>query len=87
MDVKNAFLNGILQVTFYISQPLGFKNVTFQHMYANSRPYMVLSRHHVLGSIVSAIFCLHLDLNQAVQTVLSLFSSRSQMWLFYFCMR
>lgn len=31
MDFKNRFLNGVIQEEVYVSQPLGFKNVSFSH--------------------------------------------------------
>ena len=57
MDVKSAFLNGFIFEDIFVKQPPGFENDHFpDHVFKHKRVLYGLSKHPVLGVIVSKLF-------------------------------
>ena len=50
MDVKNAFLNGLIQEEIYVEQPPGFESETLpQPFFKLNKDYMELNKRLKLG--------------------------------------
>jgi hypothetical protein len=58
MDVKSAFLNGVIQEKVYVRQPLGFENPKFSdRVYKLQRLCTSLSKGHEHGILGLRCFC------------------------------
>jgi hypothetical protein len=58
MNVKNAFLNGVIQYEVYVRQPLGFENPKYPHVvYKLLKTLYGLKKCHELGMLGLRRFC------------------------------
>ena len=62
LDVKNAFLHGLILEDIHMEQPLGMADLKHQHMCASlKKPSMASNKHLVLSLIDLVLFFLNMD--------------------------